>query len=83
MADGEKWLSLRQAHARLAELGIDVQTIRAWGEKGRFGEVKKTLGGHRRFDPKAVDEVLRKWRAGESLDPAKSSSATDDDRTDS
>lgn len=69
MADGEKWLSLRQAHERLAELNVNIQTIRAWGEKGWLGPVRKTAGGHRRYEPKAVDEALRKWRAGEPLGP--------------
>ncbi len=43
--------------ASLADLlGVDVRTISMWLEKGRLSAPEATLGGHRRFSPKRVQE---------------------------
>ncbi len=37
-------------------LGVDIRTIATWAQQGRLSEPEATLGGHRRFSPKRVQE---------------------------
>lgn len=37
--------------------GVDPSTVVAWAEDGRL-PCRRTLGGHRRFDPDVVADVL-------------------------
>jgi excisionase family DNA binding protein len=46
----ELWISLQEASALL---GVTPSTIRRWGDTGRV-PVKRTLGGHRRFEREAI-----------------------------
>jgi len=48
--DGGEWLSLREASELL---GVTASTLRRWGDAGRL-PMKRTLGGHRRFQRAAV-----------------------------
>lgn len=42
--------------------GVDPKTVKQWGIEGRFGEVVKTLGGHRRFHRERVEQVYEETR---------------------
>lgn len=68
MAAAEPWLTVGQAHQRLAELGISEQTVRDWADAQRLKSRRLGGGdtGHRRIDPKAVEAELRRFR-GEDL----------------
>src|SRR4051794_19565109 len=44
-ADGEAWLSLRDASEKM---GVSPATLRVWADEGRI-ESYRTPGGHRRF----------------------------------
>ena len=53
--DGE-WLTLQEASERM---GVAASTLRRWGDEGRV-PMKRTLGGHRRFDGAAVTRLADK-----------------------
>ncbi|MGI5243246.1 hypothetical protein [Dactylosporangium sp. CA-139066] len=64
-ADKPQWLKLGEAHEQLRVMGISDQTVRAWGDAGRYGLVVRRVGGHRKFRADTVAEVLRRFHAGE------------------
>ncbi|WP_433617038.1 hypothetical protein ACQP2P_16595 [Dactylosporangium sp. CA-139114] len=70
MAEAEepRWLKLGEAFERLKVLGITDQTVRAWGDAGRHGLVIQRVGSHRVFREDTVDEVVRRFHAGELRD---------------
>lgn len=45
-----EWLSLQEASE---QLGVAASTLRRWGDEGRV-PMKRTLGGHRRFQASAI-----------------------------
>ncbi|WP_344513164.1 hypothetical protein [Dactylosporangium maewongense] len=49
-------------------MGITDQTVRVWGDAGRYGLVVMRVGAHRKFRADTVAEVLRRFRAGELED---------------
>lgn len=51
--DADVWLSLQEASGRL---GVATSTLRRWGDEGRV-PMKRTLGGHRRFEAVAVERL--------------------------
>ncbi len=51
----DEWISLQEASALL---GVTTSTVRRWGDAGRV-PVKRTLGGHRRFQRAAVEQLQR------------------------
>jgi excisionase family DNA binding protein len=51
----EEWISLQEASDLL---GVAASTVRRWADSGRV-PVKRTLGGHRRFERAAVLNVAR------------------------
>lgn len=63
-----RWLKLGEAFERLKGMGITDQTVRAWGDAGRYGLVIRRAGSHRVFREDTVDEVLRRFQAGELQD---------------
>ncbi|WP_344615784.1 hypothetical protein [Dactylosporangium salmoneum] len=67
-ADEPRWLKLREAYEQLSVMGISDQTIRAWGDAGRYGLVVKRAGSHRVFRADTVAEVLRRFHEGELHD---------------
>lgn len=54
--DSGVWLSLREASQ---QLGVNTSTLRRWGDEGRV-PMRKTLGGHRRFQASAVEQLRPK-----------------------
>jgi excisionase family DNA binding protein len=45
------WLTAGQAAARLR---VSPKTVSRWANQGRLAH-RRTLGGHRRFDPELID----------------------------
>jgi excisionase family DNA binding protein len=52
----QQYLS-RSAVARL--LGVSPNTVSRWAREGRI-ECRRTLGGHRRFDRAAIEDLSRR-----------------------
>ena len=50
----DTWLPL---HTVSALLGVSASTVRRWAAAGRIPE-RRTAGGHRRFDPRAVQALV-------------------------
>jgi excisionase family DNA binding protein len=48
------WLTSSQAAARLQ---VSAKTVTRWANQGRL-EHRRTLGGHRRFDPELIDALV-------------------------
>jgi excisionase family DNA binding protein len=48
------WLRTSQAAARLH---VTAKTVTRWASEGRL-EHRRTLGGHRRFDPELIDALV-------------------------
>jgi excisionase family DNA binding protein len=48
-----EWISLQEASALL---GVTTSTLRRWGDSGRV-PMKRTLGGHRRFQRSAIAQL--------------------------
>ena len=48
------WLRTSQAAARLQ---VSAKTVTRWASEGRL-EHRRTLGGHRRFDPELIDALV-------------------------
>ena len=75
----EEWISLQEASDLL---GVAASTVRRWADSGRV-PVKRTLGGHRRFERAAVLNVARSLSDEPSAlpQPAMVESERDADRT--
>lgn len=43
-------------------LGVSPNTVSRWAREGKL-ECQLTLGGHRRFDRRAIEELSRRMRA--------------------
>ena len=48
------WLRTSQAAARLH---VSAKTVTRWASEGRLTH-RRTLGGHRRFDPELIDALV-------------------------
>jgi excisionase family DNA binding protein len=48
------WLTSSQAAARLQ---VSAKTVTRWANQGRL-QHRRTLGGHRRFDPELIDALV-------------------------
>ena len=49
------WLTASQAAARLQ---VSPKTVSRWANQGRLAH-RRTLGGHRRFDPELIDALVQ------------------------
>jgi excisionase family DNA binding protein len=49
------WLRASQAAARLQ---VSAKTVTRWASEGRLTH-RRTLGGHRRFDPELIDALVK------------------------
>jgi excisionase family DNA binding protein len=54
MSASRTWLRASEAAARLH---VSPKTIARWASEGRL-EHRRTLGGHRRFDPALIDALV-------------------------
>ena len=54
MSASRTWLTASQAAARLH---VSPKTVARWASKGRL-EHRRTLGGHRRYDPELIDALV-------------------------
>lgn len=41
------------------QLGVHINTLRAWDKKGLFCPEYKTLGGQRRYTQRQIDDIKR------------------------
>jgi excisionase family DNA binding protein len=48
------WLTASQAATRLQ---VSPKTVARWAKEGRLAH-RRTLGGHRRFDPELIDALV-------------------------
>jgi excisionase family DNA binding protein len=48
------WLTASQAAARLQ---VSPKTVTRWAKEGRLAH-RRTLGGHRRYDPELIDQLV-------------------------
>jgi excisionase family DNA binding protein len=55
MPASRTWLTASQAAARLH---VSAKTVTRWASQGRL-EHRRTLGGHRRYDPELIDQLVR------------------------
>jgi excisionase family DNA binding protein len=49
------WLRAAEAAARLQ---VSPKTVSRWAKDGRLAH-RRTLGGHRRYDPDQIDQLVR------------------------
>ena len=49
------WPAVSQAAARLQ---VSAKTVTRWANQGRLAH-RRTLGGHRRFDPELIDALVQ------------------------
>jgi excisionase family DNA binding protein len=49
------WLRAGEVAARLH---VDPKTVTRWAKEGRLAH-RRTLGGHRRYDPEHIDRLVR------------------------
>jgi excisionase family DNA binding protein len=54
MAASRPWLRTSQAAARLH---VSAKTVARWANEGRL-QHRRTLGGHRRYDPELIDALV-------------------------
>ena len=54
MPPSPTWLNASQAAARLH---VSPKTVSRWASQGRL-QHRRTLGGHRRFDPEPIDALV-------------------------
>jgi excisionase family DNA binding protein len=54
MSASRTWLTAGQAAARLH---VSPKTVARWAKEGRLAH-RRTLGGHRRFDPELRDQLV-------------------------
>ena len=50
-----QWLTGSQAAARLH---VSAKTVARWANQGRLAH-RRTLGGHRRYDPAHIEQLVR------------------------
>ena len=55
MPSSPSWLTASQAAARLQ---VSAKTVTRWANQGRL-QHRRTLGGHRRYDPELVDALVQ------------------------
>ena len=55
MPSSPSWLTASQAAARLQ---VSAKTVTRWAYQGRL-QHRRTLGGHRRFDPELIDALVQ------------------------
>jgi excisionase family DNA binding protein len=55
MSSSQAWLTAGQVAARLH---VSPKTVSRWASEGRL-QHRRTLGGHRRFDPKLIDALVQ------------------------
>jgi excisionase family DNA binding protein len=55
MPASRSWLTASQAAARLH---VSAKTVTRWAQQGRLAH-RRTLGGHRRYDPELIDQLVR------------------------
>jgi excisionase family DNA binding protein len=55
MPAARPWLRTSEAAARLH---VTAKTVARWASEGRL-EHRRTLGGHRRFDPELIDQLVQ------------------------
>ena len=55
MPPSPTWLTASQAAARLQ---VSAKTVTRWATQGRLAH-RRTLGGHRRFDPQLIDALVQ------------------------
>jgi excisionase family DNA binding protein len=54
MGASGSWLTASQAAARLQ---VSPKTVARWARQGRLAH-RRTLGGHRRYDPQLIDQLV-------------------------
>jgi excisionase family DNA binding protein len=54
MSASRTWLTASQAAERLH---VSPKTVARWASQGRL-EHRRTLGGHRRYDPELIDALV-------------------------
>jgi excisionase family DNA binding protein len=54
MPGSRTWLTASQAAARLH---VTAKTVTRWAKQGRL-QHRRTLGGHRRYDPELIDALV-------------------------
>ena len=54
MPDSPAWLKTSEAARRLH---VSPKTVARWASEGRL-EHRRTLGGHRRYDPELIDALV-------------------------
>jgi excisionase family DNA binding protein len=54
MTASPTWLTPSQAAARLQ---VSAKSVTRWANQGRLAH-RRTLGGHRRFDPEVIDALV-------------------------
>ena len=54
MPTSPAWLTASQAAARLQ---VSAKTVTRWANQGRL-QHRRTLGGHRRYDPELIDALV-------------------------
>ena len=55
MPESRTWLRTSQAAARLQ---VSAKTVARWASEGRL-QHRRTLGGHRRYDPELIDQLVQ------------------------
>ncbi|GAB4119808.1 MAG: helix-turn-helix domain-containing protein [Roseiflexaceae bacterium] len=63
---GQEWMSLQEASDRL---GVATATLRRWGDAGKV-VMKRTLGGHRRFQVASVEALAQQLSSTNAIVPA-------------
>ena len=54
MPASRSWLTASQVAARLH---VSPKTVARWASEGRLAH-RRTLGGHRRYDPELIDQLV-------------------------
>jgi len=55
MPAARAWLRAAEVAARLQ---VSPKTVSRWAKQGRL-PYRRTLGGHRRYDPQQIDQLVR------------------------
>jgi excisionase family DNA binding protein len=55
MSTSGAWLRAAEVAARLQ---VSPKTVSRWAKQGRLAH-RRTLGGHRRYDPDQIDQLVR------------------------